>query len=315
MVVADNASNAPAVVLLGAAGRLGQLLTQQLPQLGWVTIGITRTGSAQCPAAVDVTESRWSRAASWRSVVGGWPPVAGVVNLVTGREPDAGQAERSSRAAVTVMRAVADATGGDPLMLHVGSIAEASTMPRSAYAAGKVAARQEAAADRRVAVLTVAIVPRAHGAKSDRSVRTLCWLSPSVARLPIPVTSGQTLARTLALVVGDGTAVGKQMVLAACPQPLGQVLGTRVLAGSLGDVAARVLVAAPTSGILGGRARSLARAALGSAVIEHYAAAIPPTADLVAPVPGQLVTRRNDDGLGDWWLLSADIGEGQAAHV
>ena len=304
------------VVLLGAAGRLGRMLTDALPSLGWPTLGITRTGTPHCPTPVDVTDPRWSNPASWRSIIAGWPPVAAVVNLATGREPETRQAETSSRAAVAVMGAVADALDGDPFTVHLGSIAEASRMPRSAYAAGKAAARQTATTDGRVAVLTVAIVPRERGTRADRAARTLCRLSPRIALLPIPVTNGDTLARTLALLLHDRTAAGRQMVLVACPQPLGSVLGTRVLAGSLGDRAARALVASPpTRGMLGSRAVTLAQAALGSSVIEHYSAAVPHTGDLTVSTPGQLIARRNDDGLGDWWLVPADVTDRRATHV
>ncbi|MFC8796952.1 hypothetical protein ACFT2C_04420 [Promicromonospora sp. NPDC057138] len=307
---------APSIVVLGAAGRLGHILTDTLPRLGFPTLGITRTGTPQCAAAVDVTDPRWSKPASWRSVTAGWPPITAVINLVTGREPEARQAEASSRAGVEVMRAVTEAIGGEPLMVHLGSIGEASRPPLSAYVAGKIAARRAANADGRVTVLTVAIVPRAVGAKADRTLRMLCRLSPCIAAQPIPVTAGEIFAHTLASLLSDGTAAGRHMVLAACEQPLGQVLGTRNRAGTLGDHTARALIAAPTAGkMLGGRAVSLAKAALGSTVIEHYAAAIPSSSYLAASTPGQLVARHNDDELGSWWLVPADIADRRATLV
>ncbi|MGL5823766.1 MAG: hypothetical protein ACRCYU_02840 [Nocardioides sp.] len=235
---------------------------------------------------------------------------------MTGREPEVGPAETSSRAAVAVMRAITDSTGCDPLMLHLGSIAEASRMPLSAYAAGKVAARQEAAADARIATLTVPIVPRDRGARQDRPIRVLCRVSPRVARLPIPVADHQALARAIAMVLGYGpAAVGKQIVLAARLQQLGTVLGTGAVGGALGNIAARFLATAPTGWVLELRTRSLVRAALGKEVREHYAAATTPSTEQVGRGRSELLPRRNQDGLGNYWLTLADIEERKPGHV
>jgi hypothetical protein len=312
---ADTSDAATSVVVLGSAGRLGHVLTDVLPRLGFPTLGITRTGTRRCPTSVDVTDPRWSKADFWRAVTAGWAPITAVINLVTGREPDARPAEATSRAAVEVMRAIADATGDDPLMVHLGSIAEVRRPPLSAYAAGKITARRAANADGRVAVLTLAVVPRPFGTDTDRSLRLLCRLSPRIAAQPIPVTAAETFARTVATLLRDGGAAGRQMVLAAVEQPLGTVLGTPTRAGALGDHAARALIATPTAGrVLGARALSLARAALGSTTIEHYTAAVPGGADLAGSAPGQLVARHND-GLGAWWLLPAVITERWPAHA
>lgn len=228
---ADTA-HAGLAVVLGASGRLGPVIAQHLAGSGWHVIACSRqTGDLP---GFDVLNPAWQRPERWKAALAdhGYDSreIGGVVNLVAGRQSKPARAKEVGAAGVRAAAAAAALSPGT-ILLHLGSVSEQRAGRHSAYAQGKIAARDEARRLQISGILTVGVVPRAPGHPSDAQLRRLAERIPQMAALPLDVSSPEQVARgTEALLRGGWRPTGEptpptEITLAGSRRTLGEVLG------------------------------------------------------------------------------------------
>jgi len=220
-----------AVVVLGASGRLGPVVVSRLQAAGWRAIRCSRNRGDV--VGLDVLDPAWQQPGRWRAVLAAAScretDLACVINLVASRHPSPAVSRQVGAASIRCLAALGRLAAA-PVTIHVGSVAEYRAGHRSAYALGKIAARDEARSRAVTAILTVGVVPRPPGDPRDRYLRWSASRLPDLADLPIDVSAPAEVGDALASLVNAGwyaglSAAPAELTLAGNRRALGQIVG------------------------------------------------------------------------------------------
>lgn len=219
------------VIVLGSTGRLGPAVLASLAARGWRTIGCARHRGDI--TGFDALDPGWQHPNRWRSTLADVhcapSDIAGVINLVVGRQHTASRAVPIGTGAVRCTATLA-ALAETPTTIHLGSVAEFRYGFPSPYAAGKIAARAEARVQKLSVILTVGVVPRPPGDPRDAPLRWCVDRIPAMAALPIDVSIpeevGDAVAETMTI---DWHSPDRtrpvEVTLAGTTQALGDIVG------------------------------------------------------------------------------------------
>ncbi|WP_432943322.1 hypothetical protein ACQPXM_40660 [Kribbella sp. CA-253562] len=303
------------LVVLGAGGRLGPAVVAAAEHAGYDVLQVGRA------TGFDAVDSAWQQPERWSALYlsAGVESVAAVVNLVVSKANSADETAAVGRGAVRAAAAAKAAAvpaqqsaghglrpDGAAVAVHLGSVAEWRSGPPSAYAAGKIAARQEAQRVGIDVVLTLGVVPRPAGDQRDAALRRLAGRAPSVGALELDVSTaeeaGAAVVRAVSYARDHSTPA--EITLAGRSRAVAEVVGVEPVRHWYSGALVSLLAKSPRTSNTGyARLVSLARAASGTGTVGHYRTAPVSSAEQVAVLDGWPVLA---SGEGLWFVPRSD---------
>jgi hypothetical protein len=303
------------LVVLGAGGRLGPAVVAAAEQAGYDVLRVGRS------TGFDAVDSAWQQPERWSALYAsvGVKSVVGVVNLVVSKANSVDETAAVGRGAVRAAAAAKAAAvpaqqsaghglrpDGAAVTVHLGSVGEWRSGPPSAYAAGKIAAREEARRLGIDVVLTLGVVPRPVGDRRDAALRRLAGLAPSVGGMELDVSTAEEAGAAVVRAVSyardhSGSA---QITLAGKSRTVADVLGVVPVRRWYSSALVTLMAKSPRTSNTGyGRLVSFARAASGTGTVAHYRTAPLCSAEQVAVLDGWPVVAA---GEGLWFVPRSD---------